>query len=128
MNQDLYNNPMVDMAKKSLTPKQLEEYKKIGEYMYNTEMYRDVELNLKTQKKSTDEEIAFYAYESLKSGLNPKELSQKEISCLKNLLGEKWYEKFDYTIDDVPKYIFGGNEKLSRQQRRFLERKMKKSG
>ena len=125
MNEDLYNNPMIDMAKSSLTPNQMEEYKKIGEHMYNNEMYKNVELNTKTQK-STDNEIAIYASESLKSGLHPKELSEKEISCLSTFFGKQWYEKFDYTIDDIPKYFIRDGMKLSRQQKRFLERKLKK--
>ena len=33
---DLFNNPMVNNALKAMTPEQIEEYKKIGEHMYET--------------------------------------------------------------------------------------------
>ena len=61
-NIDLFNNPMVDSAKKALTPEQMEEYKKIGEYMYNNDVFKSG-----GNIVNTEESILMYAVESLRS-------------------------------------------------------------
>ena len=101
---DLYNNPMVDMAKKALTPEQIEEYKKVGEYMYNNTNYKINEIGSKI-KSPQEEDLILYATESLKSGLDPNDLSDDELRALIGVYGEKWYEKFDYREEEVPKPI-----------------------
>lgn len=120
-NNDLFNNPMVESAKKALTPEQIEEYKKIGEYMYNNNMYNDSNIPV-----NTEENILSYAIQSLRSGLKPSELSQSEKQCLISTYGDNWYEKFDFTKDDILNDVLNIDKAVSRQQRRYLERRMKK--
>lgn len=140
---DLYNNPMVDMAKKSMTAEQIEEYKKIGKYMYSSAEYENLECGTKVSKDTQD--VALYAYNSVKSGLDPKELSDLEISALGKIYGKKWYEDFDYKIEDIPNLFIEvltenpqmlenseqiqthiKNLNMCRQQRRAIQRKMDK--
>jgi hypothetical protein len=118
---DLFDNPMIDAAKKALTPEQIEEYKKIGEYMYNNDIFKNTGNIL-----NTEENILVYATESLRSGLNPSELSQQEKQCLISTYGDNWYEKFGFTKDEILKDILNIDKAVSRQQRRYLERKMNK--
>ena len=120
-NIDLFNNPMVDSAKKALTPEQMEEYKKIGEYMYNNDVFKSG-----GNIVNTEESILMYAVESLRSGLNPSELSQQEKQCLISTYGDSWYEKFGFSGDEILRDVLNVDKAVSRQQRRYLERKMKK--
>jgi hypothetical protein len=133
MNSELYNN-----IKRNFSQEQLDEYKKIGEYMYNNVDYKVASQGLNiTQPKEND--ILSYAIQGLKSGLNPDDLTDKEVEILVKTYGDKWYEKFNIDasevvdrsknvqmqiIDDVRKKTSQMN--LSRQQKRMIERRIKK--
>jgi len=93
---------MVQNARKAMTPEQLEEYKKIGQYMYNSVNYKIAETGSQV-KPPTEENLILYATESLKSGLSPFDLSDEELRALVQVYGQKWYEKFDFVEDEVPK-------------------------
>jgi hypothetical protein len=99
---DLFNNPMVEAAKKSMTPEQLEEYKRVGEYMYNNDVYKVSEVGSKV-KQPENSDLILYATEALKSGGNPHDLSGAELRALIDVYGEKWYERFGFEQDEVPK-------------------------
>jgi len=122
MSEDVFNNPMVENAKKMLTPEQIEEYKKIGEYMYSNDTLKEIE-NKSFDKVNNDEYILRYASEALNSGLSPLDLTQTELETLKKIYGDNWYEKFGLTIKDIKNDI---EIKISRQYRRKVERQMKK--
>lgn len=137
---DLFNNPMVDMARKAMSPEQIENYKKMGEYMYNTVNYKVAEVGSQV-KPPTEENLILYATESLKSGLSPVDLSDEELRALIQVYGEKWYERFDYqehevrkpavqmvTAEDAQREIERQNKELNhtRQQRRAIQRQLKK--
>jgi len=127
----LMKNPMIENAKKAMSPEKLEEYKKIGEYMYNTDVYKIAETGSKVQE-STTQDLVMYAVQAIKSGGNPHDLSDPELRALAEVYGEKWYEKFDLEKDEIPKPTLEilqnnpGTRKLSRNQKRFLERQQKK--
>lgn len=140
MDQNLFNNPMVDAARKALTPEQIEEYKRIGEYMYNSVDYKNSVASAQV-RDSKEEDLILYASEALKSGGDPYDLSQPEIQALTNIYGKNWFERFGFTEDEVPKLkasvvnaseIFADAQdkakklNLSRQQRRAMERRMEK--
>lgn len=136
---DLFNNPMVDSAKKALTEEQMEEYKKIGEYMYNNVDYKNAEIGSKV-KEANDDDLIVYASMALKSGADPHDLTQDELAALIRVYGNEWYKNFhlrkeqvpvpkmqitsDDILNDVSKKI--GTMKMCRQQRRMLERKLEK--
>jgi hypothetical protein len=101
---DLFNNPMVEAARKAMTPEQKEEYKKIGEYMYNNEVYKVIEVGSKI-KEADNSQLILYATEALKSGGNPHDLSAAELTALINVYGDRWYEKFGFEENEVPKPI-----------------------
>jgi hypothetical protein len=101
---DLFNNPMVEAAKKSMTPEQLEEYKRVGEYLYNNDVYKVSEIGSKV-KKPESHDFILYATEALKSGGSPHDLSGAELRSLIDVYGENWYERFGFTQDEVPKPV-----------------------
>ena len=96
---DLFNNPMIDKALKSLTPQQVVEYKKIGEHLYggNSNFIDNKALNV----PSNEESIA-YIEEGLKAGLLPYDLTEDEIETLVNTYGENWYERYGFNKEEVP--------------------------
>lgn len=132
---------MIEAAKKAMTPEQLEEYKKIGEYMYNSVDYKTTTSAGVQIRESKDEDLLLYATEALKAGGDPKDLTEPELQVLCKVYGETWYERFGFEPNEVPKVqskittpadIFADAQKkarnldLSRQQRRAMERRMAK--
>ena len=95
----LFNNPMINNALKSMTPEQLENYKKIGEQLYGNINFKDSEIinNITSQA-----EAVAYVEEGLKSGLLPDDLDENEVLLLCNAYGEDWYLKFGFTKDQIP--------------------------
>jgi hypothetical protein len=120
--EDLFNNPMTNMAKKALTPEQILEYKKIGEYMYNSDIYKQTEF-LPAVEQGTDQDYLLSAEESLKSGLLPTELSKKELDILMKIHGKEWYLKFGFSKDEVKDLC---DQKIISSLPRQLRRKIQK--
>jgi len=102
---NLFNNPMVDIAMKALTQEQKDEYKKIGDYMFSTD-YNQRQNQRQTQDEN-DINILKYAEEGLKAGMDPLDLTDKEIQVLTDMRGIRWYEKYGYDENEVPKSSFG---------------------
>jgi DNA-binding ferritin-like protein (Dps family) len=133
---DLFNNPFFENAKKSLTEEQKEEYKKIGEYMYNKDIYSTAETKIKSD--ITPDEILVYAVQALKSGISPKDLTQNELQSLIDTYGKYWYEKFDLEKEDVPELTITkeslrtvmeekiNNLQLDRKAKKKLKKKLNK--
>jgi len=113
-----------EMAKNALSPEEKEKYRQMGEYMYS-----DNALSLMNGATRPEEkDYVTYATEALKSGLDPKELSEDEIRALIAFYGDKWYEKFGFERQDVklPLIELVQPKKLKRQERRRLERENEK--
>ena len=84
---DLFNNPMVENARKSMSPEQLQHYKEIGEQMHNSiDFNTNQVLN---QEEHLIESVA-YVMEGLKSGLHFSYLSKDEEQLLENHYGKDW--------------------------------------
>jgi hypothetical protein len=136
-NYDLFNNPMVEAAKRNMTKEQIEEYKRVGEYMYKHTNFNAVDVGSGI-KEPTNEELAKYAECALRSGGDPKDLTDGEIVALIQKYGEKWYENFCLQKDDIrlplvvpcsgpDEEVVGHAAGLSRQERRLTERRKKKN-
>ena len=97
---DIWNNPMVNNALKSMTKEQIEEYKKVGEYMYNNINFEDNKI-INSLDPPIEESVA-YIEEGIKSGLLPQDLTENEVAVLHKAYGEKWYEIYGFKKDDVP--------------------------
>lgn len=94
------NNSLITNAIKALTPEQKEQYKKIGEEMYNTVNFEDNKI-LNNLPPPLAESLA-YIKEGLKSGLQPCDLSEGEINILEEGYGKEWYKHFDFLQEDIP--------------------------
>ena len=96
----LWNNPMMQEAKKSLSPDDVKHYKEIGE-----SMYKDVDFETST---INGENIPPFISNSLNniinainSGLHISMLNQDEISLLENIYGKEWYKIFNFVKEDL---------------------------
>lgn len=110
----LFNNPMVNNALKSMTPEQVEDYKKIGEQLYGNINFEDSKI-LNNMPGPMAEAVA-YVEEGLKAGLLPEDLDENEVALLCNAYGEDWYVKFGYVKEEVPE------PGLSLQAKKSLEK------
>lgn len=102
---DLFDNPMINNAMKALTPEQKKEYEEIGKYMFKTD-YAKTALKDKTidpEKELND--LVNYSLNAIKSGLHPSDLSEKELRILFEIKGDKWYEEFGFTFEEIPPII-----------------------
>jgi len=101
---DLFDNPMINSARKAMTPEQKKRYSIIGEEMYNTidfptSTIKDkscIKVNtgydiLKGLTKEMQEAV-YYIKEGLKSGLLPTDLEDDEKKLLVEIYGEDWID------------------------------------
>jgi hypothetical protein len=116
---DLFNNPMVNNALKALSPEQLKDYKRMGEYMYGNIDFVDNKV-INGLDKSLDES-AFYIAEGLKAGLTPTELDENEVQILTTVYGEEWYKRFGFNRNDVPE--IGLSVNMKKQLDVYIEKK-----
>ena len=128
---DLFNNPMVESARKAMSPEQQEEYKRIGEYMYNNDVYKVNEIGSKV-KEAGNADLILYATEALKSGGNPNDLSGAELRALIDIYGDRWYEKFGFEESEVPKPVIqlvttDDAKTAIEKQEKMMKRKGKKN-
>jgi hypothetical protein len=98
LDDDIFSNPMIQAAKKALSKEDRERYAKLGEELFK---------NIDFEKCNVDnippimEESIMYIESMLKSGLHPSMLNDDEKFILKDVLGEKWYEKYGYVKEDL---------------------------
>ena len=97
---DLFNNPLVNNALKSMTPEQLEGYKKFGESLYGTVDFEDSKI-VNNMPAPMAESVA-YIEEGIKSGLLPDDLTEDEVTLLQQAYGDEWYVKYGFKKEDVP--------------------------
>jgi hypothetical protein len=101
----LWNNPMINNARKHMSPEDLEKYKMMGESMYG-------DIDFPTSKIITENnnslnlpehmvDALMYIIETIKSGLHPSMLEENEIKLLEEAYGNKWYEQFGYVKEDL---------------------------
>lgn len=92
---DIFDNPMVRAAEKALTKEDLDRYKRLGESMFKGIDFATSEVD------NPMEEALAYIEVGLRSGLHPTFLDENEINLLISSYGDKWYQRFGYTEEDL---------------------------
>jgi hypothetical protein len=96
---DLFNNPMVNEAKKHLSKETLDNLKAYGEEMFSVDFET---LGTKTSNDdSTSEEVLIQLDIMLRSGIHPSDLTFEEKDFLKEYVGKTWYEKYGWLENDL---------------------------
>jgi hypothetical protein len=122
---DLFDNPMISSAKKALTPEQQDEYKRIGDYMFQTDYEKINGVEAIVNNKPNNGDLALYAAQALKAGGSPADLSDAELDALRLVYGDQWFEQFDISKEDIMK-MAKKSSAMNRSQRRQLERMLNK--
>ena len=88
----LWNNEMVQNAKKHLSAEDIQKYKEIGESMYKNIDYTTS--NIHNAPSILDDAVA-YITESIKSGLHVSYTTKEEREILETYYGKEGYLKFN---------------------------------
>jgi len=99
MNQNnLFDNPMVNSARKSMSKEQLEDYRIKGESMFKNIDFENASINNMPPMMS---DAIYYLEEIIKSGMHISMLEESEKKLLEEVYGEEWYKHFGYVKEDV---------------------------
>ena len=108
--------------------KQRAHYKKLGEEMYGTIDFEDRKSinNLPPCTK----ELVSYLDTVLRSGFHPRYLNKTEIETLFGHCGDKWYEKYGFTFEDLPQLkgtSFDKEETNEKQIKKYMKETLDKN-
>jgi hypothetical protein len=105
----LFSEQKLDEISNSLSEEDKKRYKNIGEEMYNSIKFEDINSQGSTAINNHDE-IELENVSQLKlmllSGLHPSYLNNEEKDMLKNMLGDRWFEKFGFLETDLNRINF----------------------
>jgi hypothetical protein len=91
----LFDNPMVQKARESMSEEDRKRYDKIGEEMYNT-------INFETGvPDETIDEVLQQLKSMLESGIHPSYLTYEEKNFLEHYTGKEWYKEYGYLENDI---------------------------
>ena len=97
---DLFNNHMVQNAKKAMKKEDLERYEEWGHAVFDDIDYETASV---TQYPPPMLNALAYVEESIKSGQHPSTLSVDELNLLSEMRGKDWYKKWGYEEEDLSK-------------------------
>lgn len=101
---DIFNNPMINKARRTIPKEQQENWEKIGEEMYNSVDFVDADGKNQTVPESMMEGSA-YVVDSITSGMHISYLEENEKELLKEVYGTSWFERFGYTEKDLTEIV-----------------------
>lgn len=101
---DIFNNPMINKARRTIPKEQQENWEKIGEEMYNSVDFVDADGKNQTVPESMMEGAA-YVVDSITSGMHISYLEENEKELLKEVYGTSWFERFGYTEKDLTEIV-----------------------
>lgn len=87
MNNSLFNNPLVNQARKQMSPEELKLKESLGKEMFDTVDFETSTIN--NPKEDAFQKILNY----LNSGLDVQYLSPDEIKILEEHLGKDWKQE-----------------------------------
>jgi len=103
----LFNEKRLNEITSKLSEDDKKRYSKIGEEMYNTIKFEDINSQ---GIPDTNDEIEIENVSQIKmmllSGIHPSYLNNQEKDLMKNNLGEKWYESFGFLEVDLNRINF----------------------
>lgn len=103
-NNDIFNNPMINKARRTIPKEQQENWGKIGEEIYNSVDFVDADGKSQTVPESMMEGAA-YIVDSITSGMHISYLEENEKELLKEVYGTSWFERFGYTEGDLTEIV-----------------------
>ena len=95
---DLFSNPMVDKARETMTPEELEKLKREGENMFS--------IDYENERMIAINEIHEQLKIMLRSGIHPSFLTEEEKSIFVAKEGKEWYENYGFLVCDLQRINF----------------------
>ena len=103
----LFGDKQLSEITSNLSEDDKKRYAKIGEEMYNTIKFEDINSQgVLTNKDDVEIENVSQIKMMLLSGIHPSYLNNEEKDLMKNNLGEKWYETFGFLEVDLNRINF----------------------
>lgn len=101
---DIFNNPMINKARRTIPKEQQKNWEKIGEEIYNNVDFVDEDGKTQTIPEGMMEGAA-YVVDSITSGMHISYLEDNEKELLKEVYGASWFERFGYTERDLTEIV-----------------------
>lgn len=95
---NLFNNPFIDAARNAMSQEQIDDYERKGKNMFEDVDFEKVN---ETGFPPFVEEPTLQIEECIKSGLHISMLTDDEKNIMKEVFGEKWYQKYGYIKEDL---------------------------
>lgn len=103
----LFSEKRLNEITSKLSEDDKKRYSKIGEEMYNTINFEDINSQgIVDNKDEIEIENVSQIKMMLLSGIHPSYLNNQEKDLMKNNLGEKWYESFGFLEVDLNRINF----------------------
>lgn len=93
---DLFDNPMINAAKASLSSEYQEKQRKLGEELFKMNFEKGM-----LENQDDIDDLMVQIKTMLKSGLHPSYLTTEEKHFLECKMGEEWYKHFGYLSTDL---------------------------
>jgi len=91
----LFDNPMVQQVRESMSAEDREKYDKIGKELYDS-------INFETGvPDETVNDVLEQLKAMIESGMHPSYLSYEEKNFLEHYMGKEWYTEFGYLKNDL---------------------------
>ena len=91
----LFDNPIVQQVRDSMSPEDREKYDKIGKELYDS-------INFETGvPDETVNDVLAQLKAMIESGMHPSYLSYEEKNFLEHYMGKEWYLDFGYLKNDL---------------------------
>ena len=91
----LFDNPMVQQVRESMSAEDREKYDKIGKELYDS-------INFETGvPDETINDVLEQLKAMIESGMHPSYLSYEEKNFLEHYMGKEWYIEFGYLKNDL---------------------------
>ena len=99
---NLFDNPTINQAKKSLSVAEKERYEDWGHAVFDDIDYEHI---AQTKYPPPMLNALVYIEDSINSGQHPSTLTNDEKNVLVEIRGFKWYEKWGYCEEDLLEII-----------------------
>jgi hypothetical protein len=100
---DLFNNPMVKSARRSMKKEDLQRYEEWGHAVFDDIDYVTGEITNGYPPPMIN--ALAYIENSLQSGQHPSTLTEDEINILNEMRGKEWYKKWGYVEGDLKEIV-----------------------
>ena len=97
---DLFNNPMIDSARKAMTNDDLKNYEDWGKYIHESIDFETGTVTAESYPTPMMKALV-YLEDSLRSGQHPSTLTDDEKDFMLKMKGDTWFEKWGYTAKDL---------------------------